>query len=354
VSDPSPGVVVVLGGSGAVGRAVAAELDATLGQEIVVTARDRTRARDVARAIGPGVTGTAFDADDPASVGTIVDRARLVVMCVERANPQIAQLCLARGVSYVDISASEPILAAIRRHDAIAVGAGATGLVSVGVAPGLTNLLARRCHDALPSATGVDLTLCFGLRGDAGPDSRRWIIDGLAAPPPATASVTVALPHFGRRRAAWFPFSDQHAMTSALGIPVTTRLCFESRLVTAAVFAGRRARLFSTARDLGAGPWLNRWLGRVRLGTDHFLVHARAWDGEGRTVETSVAGRGECRSTAHVAAAAARHVLSGSVPPGVHDLDEVVDTAAFLAEVGGALDVRDPVVLPATVGVSRR
>lgn len=65
--------------------------------------------------------------------------------------------------------------------------------LSVGLAPGITNLLAHHVHQRLPAATAVDISMCFGLAGDHGADSRRWVIDALtdrAAPAPAEPGST--------------------------------------------------------------------------------------------------------------------------------------------------------------------
>ena len=48
------------------------------------------------------------------------------------------------------------------RH--LAVDREATAVLSVGLAPGVTNLLARLCRDRLPAATAIDLTLCSAPR----------------------------------------------------------------------------------------------------------------------------------------------------------------------------------------------
>jgi hypothetical protein len=352
------GAVVVVGGSGAVGRSVAEELTRRVDRDIVVTARDAHRADAVARSIGPTVRGAGLDLDAAGSLARVLDGAALVVMCVERANTTVAAECAARGISLVDVCATDAVLTGIRAQHDLAVARRCTVLLSVGLAPGLTNVLARRCHEQLPGASAIDLTLCFGLRGDAGPDSRRWILEGLSRRCATSGPVRVALPGFGRRRAFWFPFSDQHTMSSALGLPVSTRLCFESPLVTNAVFAGRGLGAFALLRRIGAGPALQRALGAVHVGTDRFLAHAEARDAVGGRAVAWVAGHGECRATGRITAAAVTRVLAGWTPAGVHHLDAVVDASGFLAEVGDGLVVREPVPAASQTcvasGVSRR
>jgi hypothetical protein len=247
-------------------------------------------------------------------------------MCVERANAAVARACLERGVHHVDICATTPVLAAIERLDGLAAARGATAAVSVGLAPGLTNVLARRCVARLPDAAAVELTVLLGGAGDHGPDSVRWVVEQLVAPRPAARRRRVALPGAGTRTAHPFGFSDQDALAAALGIPVTTRLCLGSPALTAALFGLRAAGFFAMARRLP----LARLLGGVAVGSDRWVVHAEAATADGRRRWLAASGRGEAATTARVAAHVVDLLDAGTAPPGVHHLDRLVEPAAFL------------------------
>src|SRR5690606_21316141 len=84
---------------------------------------------------------------------------------------------------------------------------------------------------------------------------------------------------------------------------------------------------------LGARRLVDATLAGVRLGSDRFVVHARATDEQGRRAVATATGHGECRATAMVAARVATRLAAGSSPPGVWHLDELVEPAAFLAEL---------------------
>ena len=337
--SPAPGRVVVIGGYGAVGAAVAEAL-AEAGREVVIAGRRPGEAMAAAARLGPSVRGAYVDASDAASVEHVVDGASVVVMCVERDNVSIARHCLERSIAYIDVSATAQVVDAIGDLDGLARMHSATALVSVGLAPGITNLLARMAHRALPATREIDVTLCFGLAGDNGPDSRRWILDGLSGPA-AGRSARTSLPGFGRRRAFPFPFSDQARIAESLGVRSVTRLCFESAAVTSVVFALRRLGVFAAARRLGLSRVVQRGMGAWRVGTDRFAVQAAATVGE-EWVGFAVTGQGECRATGLVTAAVVELVLEGAVPAGVHHLDAVVDEG-FLAGLSDALSVHGPV-----------
>jgi saccharopine dehydrogenase-like NADP-dependent oxidoreductase len=331
---PSGDRLVVLGGYGAVGRAVAGSLAPVFPGRVVVAGRDGARAAAVAERIGHGVCPQRVDVTDPDGVASILRGAAVAVICVERENARVARACLERGVSFLDVSATTSVLASIGVLHDLAVQHGATAALSVGLAPGITNLLARQSHQRLPSATSIDISMCFGLAGDHGADSRRWVIDGLSTRGDrAGRRARVALPGSGRRTAYPFPFSDQDTLTAALGIPVTTRLCFESALVTAAVFGLRATGTFELLDRIGARRLVDASLAGVRLGSDRFVVHAQASDEHGRRAVATTTGHGECRATAAVAARVAMHLAAGAARPGVWHIDELVEPAAFLAEL---------------------
>ena len=151
-----------------------------------------------------------------------------IVMCVERNNRPIAQLCIDRRVPFVDVSATSTVVASVAALDRTARRNGTASLISVGLAPGVSNLLARAVHDEQPDERAIDLTLLFGTAGDHGADSRRWILDGLAQIPGDRRPKLVEVHGAGRRRAHPFPFSDQHTLADTLDATVTTRICFES------------------------------------------------------------------------------------------------------------------------------
>lgn len=331
---PAQGSVVIVGGYGAVGSAVAVTL-VEGGIRVTVAGRDLGRAQNLAR-LHPGmIVPQQVDIGQTDQVERLLDGATVVIMCVERYNEDVARACLERGIHFVDISATAEVLDAIERLDALATRNGATAVLSVGLAPGLTNVLARQCAKRLPSATSLDVTILLGLSGDHGPDSVRWTMENLAASrgTPGTPRKRVPLPGFGRRIAYPFPFADQHTLTRTLGIPVTTRVCFDSAAVTSVLFGLRAAGLFRIIDRLGATGALVAGSGKLRLGGDRFVVHAAAVDRTGACVASAVSGRQECRATGVVAAQVAEQLVRQPAEPGVWHIDQVVDANAFLPKL---------------------
>ncbi|WP_062441647.1 saccharopine dehydrogenase NADP-binding domain-containing protein [Herbidospora daliensis] len=328
--------IVVIGGYGAVGGTVARQLGVWFPGWTVAAGRDLAKAESLARSTGHAVEAARIDVADPADVDRMLDDAAVVVMCVERANAELARECLSRGVHYVDVTASAPVVEAVASLDQLARRHGATAVLSVGVAPGLTNLLARHCVERLPSAETVDISLLLGQGGDHGVDSVRWIVENLVRPGRRRGArpLRVTLPDWGRRTVHPFPFSDQDAVSASLPVRATTRICLDSRVLTSALFGLRAAGFFGAVRRLSAESAFVSAFSRLRLGSDRFVVHVTASDNRGNAVSSTVMGRDVCRATGLVTARVARILCTASVPPGVLHIDRLRPAGALLDELG--------------------
>ncbi|MBB1243765.1 saccharopine dehydrogenase NADP-binding domain-containing protein, partial [Streptomyces durbertensis] len=334
--------MLVVGGYGAVGATVTTALSRWFPGRVLPAGRDPRRARRAG--------GVTLDVSDPAALHRVLDETgtTLVVLCVEPPDESAARTCLERGIHLVDVNATPLLLQRTERlHDA-ARAAGATAALSVGVAPGLTNLLARRAHDAVGGAERLDLTVLLGTGEHHGQDAVRWTVAGLAepAPHPATAHpLRVELPGFGARTAHPFPFSDQHTLPGTLDVPhVTTRLCLDSRPLTATLFALRRAGLRRALRRPAVRRALTRAFSAVHLGGEDFALRADARHGD-RHAAFALTGSRQSEITGLVAAHTAKALLDGLTPAGVHHLEQLpalADLPERLASHGVTLHRQQP------------
>lgn len=289
--------VLVLGGYGAVGAPTVGALRAA-GHASVVAGRDARRADRVVDLAEPGLAGylealrgvdavvNASGAEDPALVSAATDQ----------------------GAAFVEPTATPGYVSRIERLEPCA-----PVLLSVGLAPGLTNLLAAD----LPGKGPIDLGVVLGSGEHHGAAATAWSLEllGRSFPDPATGEAVrnltrgrvLDLP--GKRRLLYrADFSDQHVLTRDLGRPVRTHLGLDSAPATSA--------LALLARLPGVGA-LRRARGVPHLpgSEDWALVAASA--GHRRWAR----GRGQSRGTAMVTAWAA--ALSEHLPAGVHHLHEV-------------------------------
>lgn len=323
MNEEPTGRVLVVGGYGAVGAAATACLSAWLPGRVLPAGRDAARARRLG--------GVRVDVADPVDFERVLDTladVAAVVFCVEPPDAGPARQCFERGIHVVDVGASHRLLDAVAAMSGPAADAGAAAILSVGLAPGLTNLLAARAHDEVEGADRIDVSVLIGAGERHGIDAVRWTVTGLGEPVRARPMRT-ELPGLGARTVHPFPFSDQHTLARTLDVPeVTTRFCLDSRPLTAALFALRRTALARRPALLTAA------FGRMHLGGEGFAVRADARRA-GRSASWALTGHGQSRISGLVAAHATRELVAGRVPPGVHHIEQL-PTLADLPERLGA------------------
>ena len=247
--------VLVLGGYGAVGARIVAQLRTT-GDVALAAGRDPARADrvvDLREGASSALRAALTDVD------VIVNAAGL-------ENPALAMLIAGRGIPFVDITASTGYVAALERLDPPE-----PLLVSVGLAPGLTNLLAVAVHATAPGP--VDVVLMLGAGERHGAAATRWSYGllGRRLRDPADGKIRnytrprhFDLPGYRRRRLYRTDFSDQHVLTRDLGVPVRTYFGLDSRLATAALAVLTWVPGASRAPQGLHLPGTDRWLALAR------------------------------------------------------------------------------------------
>ncbi|TDE57725.1 saccharopine dehydrogenase [Nonomuraea mesophila] len=322
--------ILILGGYGAVGREAAAALVSRPGTNVIVAGRNPGKASPV-----PRTTAMRVDAADPADLSRALDGVGTVLMCAEIDNVRVARACVERGISYVDVTASHPLLTGLQQLDGPAREHSATLALSVGLIPGVTNLLARFCAEH-SAADGLLIGALLGSGEAHGPAALAWTLDGLGR---LEGSWTMRFPEsYGERTVHRFPFSDQYTLPTTLGVGAArTGLCLDSRLLTRLLSVARRPAVARLLRRPQVRRLLLAVLGAVHVGGDGFAVTVR-----GGTVQASFSGRRQSRATGRMAALLIRH-LPG-LPAGAHHVEQLVDPAAFLTELaadGFDLDLGD-------------
>lgn len=341
------GYVLIVGGYGNVGQRIARLLAEELGERLLVAGRDIRRARRFAETLSSGATARRIDIDDPESHASALEGVVAVMMCLDTTELAFAQACVTRGVRYIDISASYEVIERLSFLHDLAAAQRATIICSVGLAPGLTNLLAKSCVKSTDSfVSNVAVHLLFGLGDQHGRAALEWLVDRLprsfATGPNGAArqhrpfeerARAVFPPPFGERTTYRFDFSDQHTLPQTLGVPDVSTWTTYDRAAT--------ARLLSQLAKRGVLRWTrNRVIRRLtvlllsalRGGSDQFAVAVTATPaGEAQTLSATATGHQEAQATAVVAAETLRRVLNTTPAAGAFQLDELYDLADFEA-----------------------
>lgn len=135
----------VVGGAGAMGSVTSSDLAGSAGvDEVAIIDPDLDRAGSLARRLrGRGARVTAYGVDAPL-VDSLAGCAAVVNASGHSRNLEVMQACLAVGAHYTDLGGLYHV--AVEQYDLNDdfAAAGLTATLSMGSAPGLTNLLAAR------------------------------------------------------------------------------------------------------------------------------------------------------------------------------------------------------------------
>lgn len=317
---------VIVGGYGHVGQKIARRLIAAQMGPVRIVGRDAGRARAVAEDLG--CAWAMMDVNAPAHWHHALAACDIVVSCIDTPSGDFAAEVLRRGLSYIDISATDAVLQRIEALDGLAREHDALAVLSVGLAPGLTNLLARAAMDSMEQVEAITIGVLLGLGDEHGPAAINWTLDNLK---PLERS-DIRMMGFGAQAAATptipFAFADQHVLERRGYPPVETRLGLGSPLVTATSL-----RVLAAVAQKKWAHNLLRWgLSRFRFGSARsaLCIEARGrHQGSALIRQIHLNGGGEAEITALMAALVVFR-MSERKERGVHHMDGLWDISEFL------------------------
>ncbi len=326
---PSPTDILVVGGSGVVGRRIAGILAKEFPGRVVIAGRDQRRAEDLCRELGQGTRARWIDIDDLASIGPALDGVGTVMTCVAQRELYLLRTAIARGVAYTDIA---PRLAFWQGAEAMSAEARRTGariVLGAGLSPGISNMMAKKLSNALGRIDRVETAILLSLGDEYGPDSLHHVLEAVIQPfrlhedgrqeqvLPFQGSKSIAFPEpLGQRTAYLFPWSDGVYYPHTLGAQTSTGYF--------ALDPPWSGRLVALLLRMGARHWLKRpgfsndnrraieRLKHLYAGRDHFALVTTVAAGD-RVLKMSLAGRHQADATAAGAADFARALATGEV-----------------------------------------
>jgi saccharopine dehydrogenase-like NADP-dependent oxidoreductase len=320
--------ILLVGGYGAVGAAIAARLMPGFEEQIIIAGRNEARARAFASTLGSRVRWLGLDLTRREDFKAVLAGVACVVACLDMPDTAFVSQCLRLGVHYVDISADYPILSAIGSLDEMAQQSGSTAILSVGLVPGLSNLLARHSLNYVSPIGHFDAALLTGLGEKHGIGGTSWILKRLTE---CMGSKRFYFQQPYHHRTTYrFAFSDQFTLPNTLPIAeAATWMGFDSWLVTHLIGMARLPVL----RQLFQQPSIQRLFlkatQRWQFGSDEFVLAACA-TGAACSYRAWLRGQSEVKITALVAAEVIRRIAQNSYPAGVHHIEQLFCLEDFL------------------------
>ncbi|MDR6723804.1 saccharopine dehydrogenase-like NADP-dependent oxidoreductase [Paenibacillus amylolyticus] len=330
----------VVGGYGQVGQMICIQLGQAFPGKVWAVGPRLNRAEEFSRSTNGAVLPLQIDVRkhiDPVMLATV----KLVVMCVDQMHTHFVEACAEAGTDYMDITAKYDFLAQVERLHEHMQAKQATAMLSVGLSPGVTNLLVHEAVDGMDQTDDVNITVMLGLGEKHGKAAVEWTVDQMNTTYQVTQKGEYAEvdsfddgrwvdfgEQLGRRKAYRFNFSDQHVVARTLQIPtVSTRLCLDSRWITRAMSLAKRVGIFRLLRISSIRNATVKAFGLIPGGEEMYAVKvdAKGWtNGKPIVMEQLIVGQREADVTAAVAAATAEKMYQEKLSPGVFHIEQVL------------------------------
>lgn len=240
------GRVLVLGGQGVLGTALAAAFSAAGWTSVRAGRRP-----------DPGADFRLVDLDEPDTFARALDGIDLVVSTVPDARLVAERHVLARGGMLINVSAMAAD--AVQRLRRVPGSPRGTVLMNAGIAPGLTNLVAADLLARHPEADEVELVFTVSATSAVGPAGSRFAHRALTRETRHQTTVVPLPEPFGRRRCLGFAESDNGWLGPVTaGRAVSPYLCISEHRVHSALLAFNSAGLIARLpRSAFATPQLD-------------------------------------------------------------------------------------------------
>ncbi|MCO5084402.1 MAG: hypothetical protein M9955_22440 [Rhizobiaceae bacterium] len=323
------GGILIVGGYGHVGGRIAANLLRLGLGPVLLSGRDVGKAREAAESLG--CEARYIDLAEPQSWDGALAGVDAVIGCVDPQDAGFAAHVLTKSLTYVDVTASDGFFRQVEKLDSLARDKGGRAILSVGLAPGLTNLLVRACVETMDRAESAQIGIMLGLGDEHGAAAIDWTLAGFRSAGRMRERIeTIAFGAPPRDHPAMvFDFADQYVVRRTLGLAeARTLLTFDSAAL------GRL--LLAVLPRIAASPMLSsvvrksmRWL---RFGSDRAALTVTVsgyHGGRPATASAVLEGRKEAEITALVAALVVKHAQHAGLAPGVRHIEQVLSIEAL-------------------------
>ncbi|GAB4373978.1 MAG: saccharopine dehydrogenase NADP-binding domain-containing protein [Elainellaceae cyanobacterium] len=177
--------ILILGGQGRIGSAVAADLLQYTQTDVTITGRSF---KDTSEQTQPRCHFIALELADHSQVEAAIADHDLVIHCAgpfRYRDDHVLQSCIRAGVPYLDVADNPGYVQQLQTHQEEAQAAGVTAIASTGIFPGISNSMVLQGVEQLEEAETVHLSYVVAGSGGAGVTVMRTTFIELQHPFPA-------------------------------------------------------------------------------------------------------------------------------------------------------------------------
>jgi saccharopine dehydrogenase-like NADP-dependent oxidoreductase len=177
--------VLILGGRGRIGYAVAHDLLIHTNAQITITGRSAEIGEAVSSSSGGREEFLVLDLSEIDKLRDAIAQSNLVIHCAgpfHYRDTKVLEICIDQGINYIDVSDHRSYtIKALNLHDK-AVNAGVTAIINTGIFPGISNSLVRQGIEQFDVAEKIHLSYLVSGSGGAGVTVMRTTFLGLQHP----------------------------------------------------------------------------------------------------------------------------------------------------------------------------
>ncbi|MGU3575462.1 saccharopine dehydrogenase family protein [Brucellaceae bacterium C25G] len=310
--------IIVVGGYGHVGRQIAFRLISDERFNVRIAGRDTLKASIQAEKLK--CEATFIDITRSQTWDRALNGIDVVIVCIDQTETHFVEHVLKSGRHYLDITADNAFFQKVEGLAPVARRFGSVALLSIGLAPGLTNLLVREAVNNMDYVSDVRIGILLGLGDTHGPAAIDWTLRNFTFSP-------IENIRFGHNNKSFpailFDFADQHVLRRTLNIMnIRTFMTFDSPFISRILF---RLLPFIAKR-----PFLRRLvrnsMSLLRIGSDQAALSVQAegsLNGKKQLQGFLLEGKKEGAITALVAAETIKLLAEMPIKSDVWHIDQV-------------------------------
>jgi saccharopine dehydrogenase (NAD+, L-lysine-forming) len=327
--------ILIIGGYGKVGRMISKNLAQFFPKKIIVAGRSFKKAKQLSEELNDIVIPYQLDISNQKD-NEILENAKLVIMCIDQKDTKFVELCLEKGIHYMDITANHDFIDQVELLDHKAKSNYTTIALSIGLAPGITNLLVQHCVKEFSEINLISIFILLGIGEKHGEAAYRWTLDNIHSSyriynNGQTKDIeSFSLPRscdlIGNRKFYTFNFSDQHTIARTIGAKqVLTRMAFDSKILTSLIALLRKSGLTYIFSFKIIQNVLIRFFKKMNIGSDLFAVKVEVENAKKEIFECGFKGNGEAKITAFVVIEVALYIMQNNLPGGVKHIHQLIE-----------------------------
>ncbi|MFS1511995.1 saccharopine dehydrogenase family protein [Chengkuizengella sp. SCS-71B] len=332
--------IIVMGGYGQVGQIISKDLGKLFPGKVFAAGRNYMKAKDFCDMTKGNVYPLQVDVNEDFLSDHMLKETSVVVMCLDQQNTRFMEQCFQHDIHYVDITASYEFLTKVRNISLENSPLQSTAVLSVGLAPGLTNMLVKHNVEQMDEVNSADIYIMMGVGDQHGKAGIEWMINNLNSKFPVIENgaekqvrsfengLRTEFPNkLGHRKAFRFNFTDQHVLPHTLGIgSVSTRLCFDSIVLTNLMALLKKVGFFRLLTISYLHQLTLVLFEKLNFGSDIWVIKVSTEgyiDGNKANIETTLHGQKESFITGKVAAFVAKELYINKYSQGIFHIEEL-------------------------------